>query len=135
MEGRDPAGARRDPASVQAEIERTQRRLAQAVDEIADRANPRSAARRSWNRVRDTGGYLAEEARALVVGGGAVRVESHVVDPPEGSVRLKGDDDVVSTYTSRGQLPPEALLLGAGVALVVTVGVVALVRRRATRRR
>ncbi|MFC3999653.1 DUF3618 domain-containing protein [Nocardiopsis sediminis] len=131
MEGRDPAGTRRDPATVQAEIERAQRALARAVDEIADRTNPRNAARRGFDRVRDVGGFLADEAWSLVTSGGAVREESHVVEPPEGSVRLKGDDEVVSTYRARTRVSPEAVILGAGIGLVVTVGVIALVRRRA----
>ncbi|ASU82782.1 DUF3618 domain-containing protein [Nocardiopsis gilva YIM 90087] len=133
MEDRDPAGARRDPASVQAEIERTQQRLAWAIDEISDRANPRNVARRSWGQVCRTGTYLAEKARALVAGGGAVRVESHVEEPPKGSIRLKGDDEVVSTYTTRGQLPPEVVLLGVGVGVVATVGVIAMWRRKRKR--
>ncbi|MFC4560373.1 DUF3618 domain-containing protein [Nocardiopsis mangrovi] len=134
MEGRDPAGARRDPATVQAEIERAQRALARAVDEIADRTDPRNAARRGFDRVRGVGGFLAGEARALVTSGGAVREESHVVEPPEGSVRLKGDEEVVSTYRARTQVSPEVVILGAGIGLAVAVGVIALVRRRARAR-
>ncbi|GAB3457138.1 hypothetical protein GCM10027570_39390 [Streptomonospora sediminis] len=130
MEERDPAARPRDFAVVQAEIERTQRRLTAAVDGIADRTKPANMARRSWERVRGTGSHLAEEARALVVGGKAVRLDSQVVDPPEGSVRLQGDEEVVSTYTSRSRIAPEVLILGAGVGLAVTVGVVAMVRRR-----
>ncbi|WP_067963637.1 DUF3618 domain-containing protein [Nocardiopsis trehalosi] len=133
MEGRDPARARREPAQVQAEIERTQRRLAAAIDGITDRTNPRNVARRGFDRVRDVGGHLAEEARVLVSGGGAVRGESHEIEPPEGTVRLRGDGEVVTTYTARGPLPTEVLILGAGVGLVVVIGVVALVRRRARR--
>ncbi|TQN30559.1 uncharacterized protein DUF3618 [Haloactinospora alba] len=130
MEERDPAGKPRNPDSVQAEIEQAQRRLAWSLDELADRAKPRNVAQRSWQRVRGTGEYLVDEARALVLGDGTVRRESHVVDPPEGSIRVKGEDDVVSTYVSRGQLPPEVLLLGAGVGLAVAVGLVGVWRRR-----
>ncbi|MBV2362661.1 DUF3618 domain-containing protein [Streptomonospora nanhaiensis] len=129
MEERDPAAAPRDPATVQAEIERVQRRLAQTVDEIADRTKPANVARRGWQRVRGAGSHLAEEARALVAGGGAVRLDSHVVEPPEGSVLVQGDGEVVSTYTSRARLSPEVLILGAGVGLALTVGLIAMVRR------
>ncbi|MUL39921.1 DUF3618 domain-containing protein [Streptomonospora sp. PA3] len=130
MEERDPAAVPRDPASVQAEIERTQRRVAMALDGIVERTKPANVARRGWGRVRERGSHLAEEARALVAGGKAVRLDSHVVEPPEGSVRLRGDDEVVSTYRSGGRVAPELLLLGAGVGVVVAVGVVAMARRR-----
>ena len=43
---------------------------------------------------------------------------------------VKGDDKVVTTYQSRGQLPPEALILAAGVGTVIAVGVVAWAVRR-----
>lgn len=59
MEERDPSAAPRDPAGVQAEIERTQRRLATAVDGISDRTKPGNVARRGWGRVRGTGARLA----------------------------------------------------------------------------
>ncbi|GAA4950345.1 hypothetical protein GCM10023224_38290 [Streptomonospora halophila] len=130
MEERESAPLPRDAAGVQAEIERRQRRLSEALDGIVDRTKPANVARRSWKRVRGAGSNLADEARALVVGGRAVRLDSHVVEPPEGSVRLRGDDEVVSTYTSRGRLAPEVLILGAGVGVVVAVGVAAMVRRR-----
>ncbi|MDA2803723.1 DUF3618 domain-containing protein [Nocardiopsis suaedae] len=129
MEARGPAGARRDPAGVQAEIEQVQRRIATTLDELADRAKPANVARRGAERLREAGGRLADEARA-VVSGGAVRLDSRTEEPPEGSIRLKGEDEVVSTYTTRGQLPPEALILGAGIGAAVVVGVVALVRRK-----
>ncbi|RNL85492.1 DUF3618 domain-containing protein [Halostreptopolyspora alba] len=133
MEGHDPSQARRDPAGVQAEIERAQRRLAWAIDEIVDRTSPKSVARRSWGRARDCGARLFGGARSLVTGD-AVRLESHVVDPPEGTVMTKGDDEVVSTYAARGSLPREAVILGVGAGLTVTVGLVAMWRRRAKRR-
>ncbi|MFC7330000.1 DUF3618 domain-containing protein [Marinactinospora rubrisoli] len=132
MEGRDPARARRDPASLQAEIERTQARLVSSMDAIADRTNPRNAARRGLRQLRDAGGHLVEEARTLVTGG-AVRLDSEVVEPPEGSVRLKHDDEVVSTYSARRSLPPEAVAVGVGVGVVVAVGLVVLWRRRRRR--
>lgn len=128
MEGHAPSQARRDPAGVQAEIERAQRRLAWAVDEIVDRTSPKSVARRSWDRVRGCGARLFGGARSLVTGD-AVRLESHVVEPPEGTVMVKGDDEVVSTYAARGSLSTGTVLLGASAGLVVTVGLVAVWRR------
>ncbi|WP_017592680.1 DUF3618 domain-containing protein [Nocardiopsis potens] len=134
MEEIGPAGARRDPAGVRAEIEQVQRRLAATLDELNDRTRPANLARRGAERLRGAGERLVDEARALATGS-AVRVDSRVEDPPQGSVMLKGEDEVVSTYSTRGQLPPEALILGAGVGIAVVVGVVALVRRRAKRGR
>ncbi|MDE3719777.1 DUF3618 domain-containing protein [Nocardiopsis sp. N85] len=121
---------RRTPADIEAEINREQRRLAETIDELVVQAKPANIARRQINRVKEKGGRLVDEARALVVGGGAVRVESHLVEPREGSILLKGDDEVVTTYQSRGQLPPEAMILAVGVGAVIAVGVVALIVRR-----
>ncbi|GAA3753162.1 hypothetical protein HDA32_004502 [Spinactinospora alkalitolerans] len=129
MEGRDPAGMRRDPASVQAEIERVQARLAWAIDEIGDRTKPGNVARRGWGRLRDTGGHLAEEARALVSGSGVVRRSSQEVEPPEGSIVLKGDGEVVTDYEMRPG-PSGPVLIGVGVGVVVAVGLVVLWRRK-----
>ncbi|WP_369975080.1 DUF3618 domain-containing protein [Thermobifida halotolerans] len=50
MQGRDPASPQRDPAAVQAEIEQVQQRLAASIDALADRANPKNAARRGLDR-------------------------------------------------------------------------------------
>ncbi|MEU3020777.1 MULTISPECIES: DUF3618 domain-containing protein [unclassified Nocardiopsis] len=122
---------RQTPAQIQAEITREQRRLAETLEELGVQAHPANIARRQIDRAKDRGTRILDEARALVFGGGAVRVESHLVRPEEGSIVLKGDDKVVTTYQSRGQLPPEAFILMAGVGAVVAVGVVAwAVRRR-----
>ena len=121
---------RQTAAEVQAEIDREQRRLAETLDELSEQARPANIARRQIDKVKERGSRILDEARALVVGGGAVRVESHLVHPDEGSIVLKGDDKVVTTYQSRGQLPPEALSLAAGVGTIITVGVVAWAIRR-----
>ncbi|PWV58278.1 MULTISPECIES: DUF3618 domain-containing protein [Nocardiopsis] len=122
---------RQTPAELQAEINREQRRLAETLEELGVQARPANIARRQIDRAKDRGTRIFDEARALVFGGGAVRVESRLVQPEEGSIVVKGDDKVVTTYQSRGQLPPEALILMAGVGTVVAVGVVAwAVRRR-----
>ncbi|GAB2523684.1 DUF3618 domain-containing protein [Nocardiopsis aegyptia] len=129
MTGRDTE-PRQTPAEVQAEIDREQRRLAETLDELGEQARPANIARRQVARAKERGTRLVDEARALVVGG-TVRVESHLVEPEQGSIRLKGDDEVVTTYESRGRMSTEAMLLMAGLGAVVTVGVVAwAVRRR-----
>ncbi|MEU1902230.1 DUF3618 domain-containing protein [Nocardiopsis dassonvillei] len=124
MTGRDTE-PRLTPADVVAEINREQRQLAETLDELSVQARPANIARKQMEKVRERGARIVDEARALVVGGGAVRVESHPVEPEEGSIVVKGDGHVVTTYQSRGQLPPEALLLVVGVGAVVAVGVVA----------
>ncbi|MGW5877646.1 DUF3618 domain-containing protein [Nocardiopsis terrae] len=122
---------RQTAAEVQAEIDREQRQLAETLSELGEQARPANIARRQFTKAKDRGTRIFDEARALVLGGGAVRVESHLVEPEEGSIVLKGDDKVVTTYQSRGQLPPEAMILAAGVGTVIAVGVVAwAVRRR-----
>jgi hypothetical protein len=121
---------RQTPDEIQAEINREQRRLAETLDELSEQARPANIARRQVAKVKERGTRIFDEARALVLGGGAVRVESHLVRPEEGSIVIKGDDKVVTTYQSRGQLPPEALILAAGVGTVIAVGVVAWAVRR-----
>ncbi len=124
---------RQTPAEVVAEINREQRRLAETLEELGEQARPANIARRQLAKAKDRGTRIFDEARALVLGGGAVRVESHLVRPEEGSIVIKGDDKVVTTYQSRGQLPPEALILAAGVGTVIAVGVVAWAVRRKRR--
>ncbi|GAA1072492.1 DUF3618 domain-containing protein [Nocardiopsis metallicus] len=121
---------RQTPDEIQAEINREQRRLAETLDELSVQARPANIARRQVAKAKERGTRIFDEARALVLGGGAVRVESHLVRPEEGSIVIKGDDKVVTTYQSRGQLPPEALILVAGVGTVIAVGVVAWAVRR-----
>lgn len=121
---------RQTPDEIQAEINREQRRLAETLDELSVQARPANIARRQVAKAKERGTRIFDEARALVLGGGAVRVESHLVQPEEGSIVIKGDDKVVTTYQSRGQLPPEALILVAGVGTVIAVGVVAWAVRR-----
>src|SRR5699024_3139703 len=118
------------PDQVQGEIDREQRRLAETLETLSVASRPYKIARRQIDRPRRNGSRLVDEARALVLGGGAVRVESRLVEPEEGSIVLKGDEKVVTTYQTRGQLPPETIILAVGVGAVVTVGVVAWVVRR-----
>ncbi|GLU47627.1 DUF3618 domain-containing protein [Nocardiopsis ansamitocini] len=132
MEATGPEEPRRDPAVVQAEIERAQVRLAWAIDELTDRANPKNVAKRGLGKLRDTGELLVEEARALVTGASVRRTDSHLVEPPEGAILLKGEDEVVADYELR-RGPSPALLVGVGVGLAVAVGIAVAVRRRAKR--
>ncbi|MFD6952566.1 hypothetical protein A6A08_26345 [Nocardiopsis sp. TSRI0078] len=130
MTGRDTE-PRQTPADIEAEINREQRRLAETLDQLSVQARPANIARRQMDRARERGARIVDEARALVVGGGAVRVESRPVEPAEGSIVVKGDNEVITTYQSRGQLPPEAVILAVGVGAVLAAGVVAwAVRRR-----
>ncbi|WP_150244571.1 DUF3618 domain-containing protein [Nocardiopsis quinghaiensis] len=129
MTGRDTE-PRQTPADVEAEINREQRRLAETLDRLSVRARPANIARRQMGRARERGARIVDEARALVVGGGAVRVESRPVEPVEGSIVVKGDNEVLTTYQSRGQLPPEAVILAVGVGAVLAAGVVAWAVRR-----
>jgi hypothetical protein len=79
--------------------------------------------------LRKAGSSIVEEMRAVATGAQTVRRESHIVDPPEGSVVAKGDEEVVATYEPR-RVPPFAVLAGIGVGVAVGVGVVIWMRRR-----
>jgi hypothetical protein len=94
----------RSPQALEREIERTRAELARTVDALADRVNPRTAARRSVSR-------LKEEAEQVTAAVGAL------VGP--GDADAKGARD-------RGA----ALLIGAGVALTAGAVVVMMWRRR-----
>src|SRR5699024_4465057 len=129
MTGRETE-PRQTPDQVQGEIDREQRRLAETLDKLSVAARPSNIARRQIDRARRNGSRLVDEARALVVGGGAVRVESRLVEAEECSIVRKGDYMVVSPYSILGELSPETIFLAVGVDAVVTVGVVAWVVRR-----
>lgn len=117
--------ARRDADAVQAEIERTRAELARTVDSLADRLSPKRAARRGAQRVARGVGDLIDDVGGLLSGSGAVRGDSHPVDPPDGSVTT---DDVVSTEYELRKPPPKALVIGVGVS-VAAVGAYLLWRR------
>jgi len=130
MSSSDTIEPRQTPAEIQSEIDREQRQFAETLDALEVAARPGNIARRQLGKVRERGARLVDEAWALVLGGGAVRLESRLVEPEEGSIVVKGDEEVITTYQSRGQLPPEAVILAAGVGTVVAVGVVAWAVRR-----
>ena len=60
---RDP-----DPATIQAEIDRTRDHLGRTIDEISYRLDPRSKAREGLYRVRDTLVETYRESPPLVLG-------------------------------------------------------------------
>src|SRR5699024_12328131 len=109
MTGRETE-PRQTPDQVQGEIDREQRRLAETLDKLSVAARPSNIARRQSDRARRNGSRLVDEARALLVGGGAVRVESRLVEPEEGSIVLKGDEKVVITDQIRRQLPTATIM-------------------------
>ncbi|AAZ56391.1 hypothetical protein JCM3263A_03170 [Thermobifida fusca] len=132
MPRRKPVGPQRDPAAVQAEIEQVQQRLAASIDELVERTHPKNVAKRGLAKVRHAGSQLVEEARAIASGNPVRRKSSRFVEPPEGSILVSGEDEVVTEYELR-QPPSPALLVGVGVGVVVAVGVLVLLRRRSKR--
>ncbi|WP_017616112.1 DUF3618 domain-containing protein [Nocardiopsis salina] len=130
MSSSDTTEPRQTPAEIQAEIDREQRQFAETLDALEEAGPPGNIARRQIGKAKERSARLVDEARALVLGGGAVRLDSRLVEPEEGSIVVKGDEEVITTYQSRGQLPPEAVILAAGVGTVVAVGVVAWAVRR-----
>ncbi|HEY7484260.1 MAG TPA: DUF3618 domain-containing protein [Streptosporangiaceae bacterium] len=94
----------RDPQALEREIERTRAELARTVDALADRVNPKHAARRGVMRLRE------EAAQVTAVVGG-------LIGP--------GDADDEGAR-DRGA----ALLIGAGVALAATAVAVMVWRRK-----
>lgn len=133
MPRRKPVGPQRDPAAVQAEIEQVQQRLAASIDELVERTNPKNVAKRGLEKALHTGSQLVEEARAIAAGNPVRRKSSRVVEPPEGSILVSGEDEVVTEYELR-QPPSPALLVGVGVGVAVAaVGVLILLRRRSKR--
>lgn len=127
---RGRAAKRPAPADLQREIESAQRRLAVTIDELAERTSPGGIARRQVRGLRKAGSSLVEEVRAVATGAQTVRRDSRVVDPPEGSVVAKGDEEIVTTYEPR-RFPSVPVLVGVGVGVGVAVaaGVAIWVRR------
>ncbi|MEY9215479.1 hypothetical protein ABH917_004925 [Thermobifida halotolerans] len=82
--------------------------------------------------MRQAGGHLAEEARALLAGDPVRRGSSRLVPPDEGAVLVSGEDEVVTEYELR-QPPSPVLLIGVGVGVAVAVGVLVALRRRRRR--
>src|SRR3954468_18487556 len=55
----------RDPEALEREIERTREDLARTVDALADRLNPKNAARRGVARVKEEAGQVAAAVGAI----------------------------------------------------------------------
>ena len=108
MPRRKPVGPQRDPAAVQAEIEQVQQRLAASIDELVERTHPKNVAKRGLAKVRHAGSQLVEEARAIASGNPARRKSSRFVEPPEGSILVSGEDEVVTEYGCGSRLLPRS---------------------------
>ena len=57
----------RDPEALEREIEATRRELAQTIDAIADRVNPRNVAQRGVTRLKEEAGQAAAAVGALLL--------------------------------------------------------------------
>jgi hypothetical protein len=107
----------RDPEALERRIERTRLELAQTIDELADRVNPRNVAQRGAERLKDEAGQVAKAVNAMI---------SPVFDGSGGGD--KDDDD--PEPGAGGGVDPRLVLAGVGAAVVVTALVVWRRRRR-----
>ncbi|XRQ05033.1 DUF3618 domain-containing protein [Actinomadura welshii] len=96
-----------DPEGLEKYIERNVQELARAVDEVADRVNPRNVARRGADRLKEEAGQVAKAVGALA--------------------RPADDDD-----PEGGGIDKRVALAGVGAA--VTVAALVLWSRRRRRR-
>jgi hypothetical protein len=104
--GHAMADTARDPQALEREIERTRAELARTVDALADRVNPKKAARRGVMHLKEEAGQLTAAVGALV--------------------GPRDDDD--ERARDRGSI----VLIGAGVALAASA--VAIMAWRSRRR-
>jgi len=102
----------RDPEALEQRIERTRLELAQTIDELAYRVNPRTVAHRGAERLRDEAGQVAKAVNAMI-------------SPARDADTDKDDDG------EPGGLDPRLVLAGIGAAVVIT----ALVIRRRRKKR
>ncbi|MFB4319712.1 DUF3618 domain-containing protein [Actinomadura sp. 21ATH] len=100
----------RDPEALERQIERARLELAQTIDELAERVNPRNVAQRGAERLKDEAGQVAKAVGAIFT-------------PAEGK---DGEDD------RPGGIDPRMVAAGVGAAVAVTALV--LWRRRRRRR-
>ncbi|RAY15811.1 DUF3618 domain-containing protein [Actinomadura craniellae] len=94
-----------DPEALEREIERTREELALAIDELADRLNPKNAARRGVDRVKTEAGQFTSAVGELVRLG-----------------RPAGEDEPAAG-------PDRKVVVAVGVGVAVTVTALLLWRR------
>ncbi|MEU0482072.1 DUF3618 domain-containing protein [Streptosporangium sp. NPDC006013] len=104
-----------DPAELERQIERTRAELAQTVDAIADRVNPKRVAERGVAKVRANAEHFVAQVGDLVGGVAGPRPVRAEGEPED----LWADD--------RPELAP--ILIGVGAVLAVSA-VIMLWRRR-----
>ena len=105
----------RDPESLERRIERTRQELAQTIDELADRVNPRNVAQRGAERLKDEAGQVAKAMSAMM-------------RPSNGQGPAKDEDTPERTG------PDPRMLAAAGAGAVVLVTALVVWRRRRRRR-
>ncbi|WP_326636667.1 DUF3618 domain-containing protein [Streptosporangium sp. NBC_01755] len=104
-----------DPAELERRIERTRAELAQTVDAIADRVNPKRVAERGVAKVRANAEHFVAQVGDLVTGAAGPK-----------PVRLDGEPEDLWA-DDRPDLAP--ILIGVGAVLAVSA-VIMLWRRR-----
>jgi hypothetical protein len=104
----------RDPEALQRQIERTRLELIQTIDELAGRVNPRTAAQRGAERLKDEAGQV-------------VRTFGAMIKPPERK-DLESDDVPAS-----GGVDPKLVAAAVGVGAVAAVTALVVWRRRRRR--
>ncbi|MFC5748893.1 DUF3618 domain-containing protein [Actinomadura rugatobispora] len=108
----------RDPEALERRIERTRQELAQTIDELAERVNPRNVAQRGAERLKDEAGQVAKAVNAMI---------SPAFDGAGGKDKNEDEDDVPG---AGGGVDPRLVLAGVGAAVIVTALVVWRRRRR-----
>jgi hypothetical protein len=101
----------RDPESLERRIERTRMELAQTIDELAERVNPRNVAQRGAERLKDEAGQVAKAV-------GAMMKPSDSTGPQDDTPERDGPD------------PRVLAAVGVGAAVALTALVVWRRRRR-----
>jgi hypothetical protein len=105
----------RDPETLERRIERTRRELAQTIDELTDRVNPRNVAQRGAERLKDEAGQVAKAM-------GAVLRPSDGAEPKDEDTAERGGVD-----------PRLVAAVGVGAAAVAVTALVVWRRRRRRR--
>lgn len=106
---------RKDPDSIQREIEQTRAELAATIDAIADRVSPRRAAARGATRVKTAVGALR--------GNGSPNGHAPTVETP-----LPGRS-VLAPPDGEGRIRPDRVAIAVAAVIAVIAVVVVLARR------